>query len=150
MLGELTEKQIEELLQQQHTGRIGCHDNGITYIVPINYVYKDNCIYGPSAEGKKIEMMRNNPQVCFQVDAIENLTTWKSVIAWGSYQQINNAKEMQHDMQEIIRHIMPAIGDSNGHPSHGITASESDIGTSIDLIVYKICLNKKTGRFEHP
>ncbi|HEY0176453.1 MAG TPA: pyridoxamine 5'-phosphate oxidase family protein [Pedobacter sp.] len=150
MLGELTENQIEDLLKQQVTGRIGCHADGITYVVPINYVYKDNYIYGHSAAGKKIEMLRNNPQVCFQVDEIESILKWKSVIAWGVYEQITDKEEMQKAMQEIIYHILPLISNNDGHPSHGITENESDIGTSIDLILYKICLNKKTGRFEQP
>jgi len=34
------------------------------------------------------------------------------------------------------------------HPSHGITELESDIGTRVELIVYKIVLTKKTGRYE--
>lgn len=58
-------------------------------------------------------------------------------------------EQMQQIMQEIIQHIMPFFGDPNIHPSHGITKSESDIGTSIELILYKIYLDKKTGRFEN-
>jgi nitroimidazol reductase NimA-like FMN-containing flavoprotein (pyridoxamine 5'-phosphate oxidase superfamily) len=150
MLGVLSENEIEDVLEQQAIGRIGCHADGITYVVPINYVYKDGYVYGHSAEGKKIDMLRSNPQVCFQVDDIESITQWKSVITWGVYEEITDGKEMQKAMQEIIRHIMPRITDNNAHPSHGITESESDIGTSVDLILYKILLNKKTGRFEHP
>jgi nitroimidazol reductase NimA-like FMN-containing flavoprotein (pyridoxamine 5'-phosphate oxidase superfamily) len=150
MLGVLSENEIEDVLKQQAIGRIGCHADGITYVVPINYVYKDGYVYGHSAEGKKIDMLRSNPQVCFQVDDIESITQWKSVITWGVYEEITDGKEMQKAMQEIIRHIMPRINDNNAHPSHGITESESDIGTSVDLILYKILLNKKTGRFEQP
>ncbi|MCD0487825.1 pyridoxamine 5'-phosphate oxidase family protein [Pedobacter sp. MC2016-14] len=150
MLGELNENQIEDLLKQQATGRLGCHAHGITYVVPINYVYRDGCIYGHSAIGKKIQMLRNNPEVCFQVDIIESLVKWQSVIAWGTYQEITNRKELQKAMHEIISHIMPLMSDTEGHPSHGITESESDVGGSVDLILYKIPLNKKTGRFEHP
>ena len=150
MLGELNENQIEDLLTKQVTGRIGCYDEGTTYVVPINYVYKDGCIYGHSAIGKKIEMLRNNRQVCFQVDEIKSLTDWQSVIAWGEYHEIHDRVEMQKAMQDIVQHIMPLISDANGHPSHGITESESDVGTSIDLILYKICLHTKTGRFEQP
>lgn len=148
MLGKLKEDQIESLLQQQVTGRIGCYADGENYVVPVNYVYKNGCIYGHSAVGKKIKMLRKNPQVCFQVDEIENITNWKSVVAWGVYEEIKDREEMQGAMQEIIRHIMPSIIDPNGHPSHGITENESDIGSSVDLVLYKICLNKKTGRFE--
>jgi len=150
MLGKLSENQIEDLLQQQVTGRIGCHANGITYIVPINYAYKDGCIYGHSAIGKKIKMLRSNPKVCFQVDVIESILEWKSVIGWGHYEEITDREEMLKAMREIIHHLGPMINDTNGHPSHGITDNENDIGSNIDLILYKICLYKKTGRFENP
>jgi len=150
MLGELSNNEIEELLKQQFTGRIGCHADGVTYVVPINYVYKNGCIYGHSAAGKKIDMLRKNPEVCFQTDDIQSIVNWKSVITWGVYQEITDREEMQKAMQDIIHHIMPLISNTDEHPSHGITDDESDIGTSIDLILYKILLNKKTGRFEQP
>lgn len=37
MFGELTRKEIEEVLARQIVGRIGCHADGRTYIVPISY-----------------------------------------------------------------------------------------------------------------
>lgn len=150
MLGKLSEVQIEDLLEQQVTGRIGCHAEGVTYIVPINYGYKDGCIYGHSAKGKKIEMLRNNPEVCFQVDKIESILKWKSVIGWGLYEEISKREDLHKAMQVIISHLVPYIKDSEGHPSHGITEKETDVGSSVDLILYKICLKEKTGRFEDP
>ena len=51
-------------------------------------------------------------------------------------------------MQAIIHRIMPLSENEPDHPSHGITAKESDIGNKIELIVYKIKLGKKTGRYE--
>jgi len=150
MLGQLNENEIEDLLKQQVVGRIGCHADNTPYIVPVNYAYKDNNIYAHSAKGTKIDYMRKNPQVCFQVDQIENINKWKSVIAWGQFHEITNRKEMVDAMQEIIQHIMPQVAEEQAHPSHGFTENESDIGTSVEIILYKICLTKKTGRFEQP
>ena len=150
MLGDLNTYEIEDLLERQVTGRIGCHADGKTYIVPINYVYKNGYVYGHSADGKKIEILRKNPQVCFQVDHIERIVKWKSVIAWGKYEEITDRAEMQKAMQEIIQHMMPLIGSSDGHPSHGITDAASDIGSGIELILYKIFLEEKSGKFEIP
>jgi len=36
MLGALNEDQIETLLRELPVGRIGCHADGITYVVPVN------------------------------------------------------------------------------------------------------------------
>ncbi|WP_114937759.1 pyridoxamine 5'-phosphate oxidase family protein [Mucilaginibacter endophyticus] len=149
MLGKLEQPEIEALLSRQITGRLGCHANGITYIVPVNYVYKNGVIYAHSGPGKKIEMMRQNPKVCFEVDEIKNIFSWKSVIAWGKFEEITEIGEQEQAMQALIHRIMPLVEQPSGHPSHGITESEYDLGDKIDLIVYKIVIDNTTGRFEH-
>jgi len=149
MLGELNQLQIEALLQQQVTGRIACHANGVTYIVPVNYVYDGSCIYGHSSKGKKIDMMRNNPEVCFEIDEIQTIFKWKSVIAWGTFEEVTDIGERQRIMQALIHRIMPLSENPKDHPSHGIIENDSDIGDEVELIVYKITLYKKTGRFEN-
>lgn len=148
MLGTLDEKQIDDLLTRQVTGRIGCHSGGTTYIVPVNYVYRSPNIYAHSAYGKKIAMMRKNPKVCFQVDDIRTIFNWQSVIAWGQFKEITDIAEKDRVMQGIIHRIMPLADQPSAHPSHGITESDYDIGTKVELIIYKIVLAKKTGRFE--
>jgi nitroimidazol reductase NimA-like FMN-containing flavoprotein (pyridoxamine 5'-phosphate oxidase superfamily) len=149
MLGELSEKQVEDILTQQVTGRLGCCARGIVYVVPINYVYNDGTIYAHSGLGKKIEMMRKNPRVCFEVDEIENIFRWQCVIAWGIFEEITDIDEKQQVMQGIIHRIMPLADNPDNHPSHGITANEYDIGNTVELIVYKIKITKKTGKFEY-
>lgn len=149
MLGELNELQIDALLKQQVTGRIACHANGVTYIVPVNYVFDGASVYSHSAEGKKIEMMRKNPEVCFEVDDVNTIFRWQSVIAWGKFEEVTDMTERQRIMQGLIHRIMPFSENPGNHPSHGIIENDTAIGTDIELIVYKIVLTKKTGRFEN-
>jgi nitroimidazol reductase NimA-like FMN-containing flavoprotein (pyridoxamine 5'-phosphate oxidase superfamily) len=148
MLGELDGLQIEDLLMSLPVGRIGCHADGITYIVPVNYVYEDNTIYAHSKKGMKIDIMRKNPEVCFQVDAIDDLLNWESVIAWGKFEEIIDMQEKTTVMQKIINWVMPLMRGETAQPSHGFTGNASDIGEEVELILYKIVLSKKTGRFE--
>jgi len=149
MLGVLNQNQIDTLLKEQVTGRIACHADGTTYIVPINYVYSAPYIYGHSAMGKKIEMMRKNPEVCFEADDIQSIFRWKSVIAWGNFEEVTDLEEKARLMQSLIHRIMPLASNPGDHPSHGITEKDSDIGDKVELIVYKIKLSKMTGRFEN-
>ncbi|MDB5156624.1 MAG: pyridoxamine 5-phosphate oxidase [Mucilaginibacter sp.] len=148
MVGELDGLQIEDLLMSLPVGRIGCHADGITYIVPINYVYEDSTIYAHSKKGMKIDIMRKNPEVCFQVDAIDDLLNWESVIAWGKFEELFDMEEKTKVMQKIINRIMPLMRGDTAQPSHGFTDDASDIGGDVELILYKIVLSKKTGRFE--
>jgi nitroimidazol reductase NimA-like FMN-containing flavoprotein (pyridoxamine 5'-phosphate oxidase superfamily) len=148
MLGELNEEQIEDLLMSLPVGRIGCHADGVTYIVPVNYVYDSNNLYAHSAKGMKIDMMRKNLEVCFQADAIDNLMNWESVICWGKFHEITDMQEKQDTMQNIINRVMPLMHGETAQPSHGFTSNASDVGEVVELILYKIVLSKKTGRFE--
>ncbi|MGZ3759962.1 MAG: pyridoxamine 5'-phosphate oxidase family protein [Mucilaginibacter sp.] len=148
MLGELTKQQTEDLLRQQVIGRIACGADNEIYIVPVNYVYNGTYIFGHSGGGKKIDMMRKNPNVCFEVDDIKSIFRWKSVIAWGKFEEITDLDEKERAMQAIVHKIMPMAENPPDHPSHGITEKESDVGTKVELIVYKIKLEKKTGRYE--
>jgi nitroimidazol reductase NimA-like FMN-containing flavoprotein (pyridoxamine 5'-phosphate oxidase superfamily) len=148
MLGELSKEQIENLLKRQVTGRIACTDHELPYIVPVNYVYKDNEIISHSSPGKKIEMMRKNPRVCFQVDEINSIFNWQSVVAWGRFEELTDIAEKECAMMALTHRIMPFAEKPSHHSSHGLTEHERDIGTKLDLILYKIVLVTKTGRFE--
>ncbi|SDS71097.1 hypothetical protein SAMN05216490_1658 [Mucilaginibacter mallensis] len=148
MLGALNEDQIETLLRELPVGRIGCHADGITYIVPVNYVYDGINLYAHSAKGMKIDMMRKNSEVCFQADSITNLQNWESVICWGKFEEITDMLEREYAMQKIINRVMPLMQGEIAQPSHGFTGDASDVGFDFELILYKIVLSKKTGRFE--
>jgi nitroimidazol reductase NimA-like FMN-containing flavoprotein (pyridoxamine 5'-phosphate oxidase superfamily) len=148
MLGELNEKQIDSLLNQQPVGRIGCHADGVTYIVPVNYVYDGMNLYAHSAHGMKIDMMRKNPDVCFQADAITDLQNWASVICWGKFEEIIDMTEREHAMQKIINKVMPLMQGETAQPSHGFIAEADEVGFEMELILYKIVLSKKTGKYE--
>jgi nitroimidazol reductase NimA-like FMN-containing flavoprotein (pyridoxamine 5'-phosphate oxidase superfamily) len=148
MLGPLDKEQIETLLNELPVGRIGCHAEGITYIVPVNYAYDGVNIYAHSAKGMKIDMMQKNPQVCFQADAIDDLQNWESVICRGRFEIITDMNERERAMQKIINKVMPLMQGDAAQPSHGFTNAASEVSNGVELILYKIVLSEKTGRFE--
>ena len=150
MIGRLTEEQINEVLRTNVLGRIGCSYDNKTYVVPINYVFDGLHIIGHSVTGMKIEMMRKNPEVCFEVDEMKSFTDWKSVIAWGTYQEINGTKERYAAMDLFVKRMMhlkisetavlPELTETRVHPrSPGM----------IKPVIYRIVLSEKTGRYEH-
>lgn len=149
MLGTLTTKEIDRLLTTQVTGRLGCVLNDQPYIVPINYVYKDAAIYAHSGPGNKIDAMRKNPLVCFQVDEVISVFNWKSAIIWGTFEELTDPAKKQQAMQGIIHRLMPLNTDPSHHPSHGIVSSETDLANK-EIIIYRINITQKSGRFEQP
>ena len=65
-------------------------------MVPIAYAYHEGTIAGHSGLGPKVEMMRENPNICFEVDRIESLGNWQSVIAWGTYEELTGRTRTMH------------------------------------------------------
>lgn len=147
MLGELDNTQVDNILKTQFIGRIGCHANGITYVVPVTYVYDGINIYAHSGKGMKINMMQINPDVCFEVDEMQNMANWQSVIAWGTFEKITNRKDKQEAMQKLINRLMPMMTSETAQPTHGLNIHTEDTGDH-QAILFRIRLNKKTGRFE--
>lgn len=89
---DLARDEIDELLAGQPIGRIGCHADGVTYVVPVIHAYDGEFIYVASVEGRKVEMMRANPSVCFEVDEYEGAAAgWRSVIVQGVFEELDDA-----------------------------------------------------------
>ena len=149
MLGELTDNQIDQVLNTQSIGRIGCHAKNKTYIVPVTYAYHDGHIYVHSKEGLKIKIMRDNPDVCFQVDSIENMTNWRSVIVWGKYQELKSDQDQQHGMKILMDRLTPFAISETVRPPQGQESTSADIQKGrLRAVAYRIAINEKTGRFE--
>ncbi len=146
MIGKLTPQQIEDLLFQHVVARIGCHADNVTYVVPTSYAYDGQYVYCHSEEGKKIEMMRKNPDVCFEVDSLDNMANWKSIIAWGRFEEITDPLERKEAIRILNNRVLPM--------ATGQTVHLSDIwpftngGNEVNGVVYKILLDKKSGRYE--
>jgi nitroimidazol reductase NimA-like FMN-containing flavoprotein (pyridoxamine 5'-phosphate oxidase superfamily) len=149
MLGKLSLEQIEQVLHSQVLGRIGCHSRNRTYIVPITYAYDGERIICHSTDGLKIQMMRENPEVCFEVEQVENLANWQSVIAWGRYEELQG-DQAQQAMKRLIERIMPLIVSTTINLTH----TEEQIlqgkpyNPSPQAVIFCIHLLEKTGRFE--
>src|SRR4029078_13459162 len=50
---ELSRGEIDEFLRGQRIARLGCHADGVTYVVPLIYAYDDGAGVGVAAEGRK-------------------------------------------------------------------------------------------------
>ena len=146
MFGTLSTHEIEEILQTNVFGRIGCHAKNTTYIVPISYAYRNNTVYCHSAEGQKIEMMRANPEVCFEVDKLNDMANWKSVIAWGKFEELSGG-ERDEALQYLVDRVLPIVSSETTHLSASWTFPPDNM-SEIKGIVFKITLQKMTGRYE--
>jgi len=146
MHDDLSEEQVEYVLKNELLGHMGCHADDITYVVPICYAYDGKCIYGRTYEGMKMKIVRENPDVCFQVEYIKNMANWQSVICWGQFEEltdITKRNEAIHILQERIIAVVES-NDLKHSPYWPFSITDLD---NVKGIFFCIHLNKKTGRF---
>ena len=143
MLGELTSEEIDSVLRSEAVGRIGCYAFGRPYVVPITYAYDGVAVYGHSREGLKLRMMRSHPTVCFEVDRLDDLASWQSVIATGTFSELE-AGEAEVAMQLLRRRLAPLVPSATSVPDGRLHPS------GLPWSVFRILLGERTGRFERP
>ncbi|MBK6390582.1 MAG: pyridoxamine 5'-phosphate oxidase family protein [Saprospiraceae bacterium] len=89
MLGELNELQIKNVLSSQALGRMACAEGEFPYIIPVTYAYDGDFIYGQTNEGKKLDILRKNPNVCFEVDSMFDMRKWQCAIVHGKFEELS-------------------------------------------------------------
>lgn len=138
MIEQLGKEDARTLLSAHHFGRLGCCKQGEPYVLPINYLYNGEDIYLHSLLGQKIQAMRENPQICLQVDEVKDDYNWRSVIAFGTYEEITDPAERQRWITELFQrtpHLTPV-------------ESQMPQGEQ-DAIVFCLRINRITGVSEH-
>ena len=89
---ELRDDDIEALLHEEVVGRVAFVDRlGRPNIVPIAYAYDGRSVFGYSLLGAKLDAMAGNPYVCVEIDRVEDMANWRSVVLRGVYEPLSGA-----------------------------------------------------------
>ena len=148
MLGHLSAEEIEELLASEVVARLGCHAGGRTYVLPVTYASDGEGLILQLHDGLKLRMMRENPSVCVEVDHVDDLANWRSVIAWGRFEVLvaDAATAAFTRLRSRLQSLqVSATTPVAGALLPGETPVRSGNGQGT---VGRIHLIEKTGRFE--
>jgi nitroimidazol reductase NimA-like FMN-containing flavoprotein (pyridoxamine 5'-phosphate oxidase superfamily) len=149
MLGALSAEEMIEMLRNNATGRVGCNDGEMTYIVPISYVFDDKSLLCHSRDGLKISMMRRNPNVCFEVDEIKDYNNWRSIILWGIYEELTEESDIAYAQQFFTEYMLEMKTTRTAVPPEMQQERFHEIKPEyVPSIYYRINILKMTGRFE--
>lgn len=107
--------EIESIMQGAPVCRMGLCDGLKPYVVPMNFGYRDGKVYLHSAnEGRKIDILRENPNVCLEFEKDVELITsdeacsfsmkYRSVIASGRAILLEGEEEKASGLNVIMQH----------------------------------------------
>jgi nitroimidazol reductase NimA-like FMN-containing flavoprotein (pyridoxamine 5'-phosphate oxidase superfamily) len=113
---EIVEKaELEAVIKEALVCRIAMVQGTSPYVVPLCFGYEDNTLYFHSAkEGKKIEILRENNSVCFEMDTGTELIQkgddachwgmkFKSIIGFGKASILEDNASKRRALDTIMR-----------------------------------------------
>jgi nitroimidazol reductase NimA-like FMN-containing flavoprotein (pyridoxamine 5'-phosphate oxidase superfamily) len=130
--------------------RIGLSENNFPYIVPLNYGYDfENdtltLFFHSAKEGKKIDIIKNNNNACFEIDCDTKLIeaekacnygyAFKSIIGFGKIIILENADEKIDGLNKIMKH------QTERETVYNFTHDELK-----NICVYKMIVEEFTGK----
>ena len=101
---EMSHEEIEQFLTCARIGRLGILFEGGPYVIPIGFAYDGKKVFFHTcSKGTKIEALRKNPRVCFEVDeALSDATMSKSVVIFGLAELVEDETVMIPYLQRLI------------------------------------------------
>lgn len=95
VIQEMREEEIERVLSEQRTVRIGFAVGEERYLIPLGYVWFEGSLCGVTTRGRKTRMAQGDPQVSFQVDttATTGDFVWSSVTGEGRFEVMEEREQ---------------------------------------------------------
>ena len=139
--------EMKRVLESLPVGRLAVATKGGPYVVPVNYLFFEDCIYFHSGlSGRKMEALRDDARVCFLVDEVGPQIIWdeacgigqiyKSVVCFGRAEFLEASNEKKRILEKMIQKYVPS-----GYP---VSPMEN---RNIDMTaVVKIVIESMTGK----
>lgn len=101
------------LIENSAVGRLATCRDGMPYITPVHFVlYKQKIYIHTGHEGRKIDNIKSNPEVCFEVSEMKSIqpglnpckfsTDFRSVLIFGRAELIENPEEKADILNRFV------------------------------------------------
>jgi len=147
MLGTLTNQECRNILSSQVLGRIACCEEDAPYIVPLTYSFDGEYLYGQTVDGKKLDILRKHPKVCFEVDTMTDMRNWKCVLVFGEFEELTD-DEADDARGKLFDKVLTLMTSATVHPHEHDTDTIVADDRRVKPVMYRIRIDEMTGRFE--
>ena len=107
--------EIEQIISKAIVCRVAVSDENEPYIIPMCFGFKDGILFFHSAkEGKKIEILKKNNKVCFEMDIDTELVEgekgcdwgikYSSVVGFGKAAFVEDIQEKRNALHLLLEH----------------------------------------------
>jgi nitroimidazol reductase NimA-like FMN-containing flavoprotein (pyridoxamine 5'-phosphate oxidase superfamily) len=142
VIRDLAPDECAAVLARGWVGRIAFTHRDRVDIQPVHYVYDDGWLYGRTSAGSKLETLRRNPWVAFEVDEVHAPHDWTSVVVKGSFHRLEeDAAPRERLAREHALELLRAVS------SHALRPGDP---TPWRDVVFRIAIDEVTGREARP
>ncbi len=118
----LGREEMESIISKADVCRLGLSVDNIPYIVPLNFGYRDSCLYFHTPKvGKKTDMIKTNSRVCFEMDIdhevvraenpCDSSMKFRSVIGYGRASLLDEIEEKRRALDIIVEHYSGQVNE---------------------------------------
>lgn len=136
--------ELEAVIREAEVCRMGLCDGGIPYIVPLCFGYAaDTFYFHCAAEGRKLDILERNPEVCLELEAGVALKpgvkacdwgmTYRSVVGFGRAERVEPPESKRQALDLIMARYAPGIHD---YPTAALEKT----------VILKVALRSLTGK----
>ena len=107
---ELSDRSARALLARNHVGRIAFSFRDRVDIQPIHFVYDEDWLFGRTGIGSKLVTLAHHPWCAFEVDEVEGLFHWDSVVVHGSFTMLDpevGSSDLYRRALELLQRFIP-------------------------------------------
>ena len=137
-------EEIDEIINSAEVCRLAMCRGSIPYVIPMNFGYDNGCLYFHCASnGLKIDILRENPNFCFEFESDVNLITnetpcdwsqfYRSVIGWGQASFLSTHEEKLEALLILM----------NQYEKRDWKIPDSKVDT---ITIFKVVIDKITGK----
>lgn len=108
----LERREIDDILARNHVARLAYLLDGRVDIEPIHYVFAEGTLYGRTAPGTKLSALGRDYWVAVEVDEVEDMFRWRSVVVHGGFHRIppnqpGTQQVLWEHAVELLRGLVP-------------------------------------------
>jgi uncharacterized protein len=134
---ELDARDVRAILARNHVGRLAFTWGGEVEIRPLHYVLADSVLYGRTSHGAKFVNLETLPtRIAFEVDEIESVFRWKSVLVRGTFSVLFPDGTARDEWAFAVARLRTLVRDT----------FDADDPVPERSVVFRIEIDEATGR----
>ncbi|HET8739475.1 MAG TPA: pyridoxamine 5'-phosphate oxidase family protein [Acidimicrobiia bacterium] len=111
-MDQLTRDEALQLLNTTPVAHLGLISDGAPYVTPMSFVVDGEEILFRTMAGKKLNALRDNPNVCVEVSQFDEETgEWASVIVTGTATEVADRNKGERAVQLLFDKYANVLGD---------------------------------------